>query len=118
LAPTGHWPEKKSHTEISLDSGSLFLYIADCKMEKRDVKKKRYGRENKSAISIPFTRANYQIFGAAMVVLLLGYVALATGPVDGFVTMTVAPILLVIGYCILIPIALLFTARNGDGKVE
>lgn len=43
----------------------------------------------------------WKIFVAGMASIVLGYVMLATGDV------TVSPILLVLGYCVLIPLSLL-----------
>ena len=40
-------------------------------------------------------------FGIGLIVIIAGFIALATGDI------TIAPILLVIGYCVLIPIAIL-----------
>jgi hypothetical protein len=37
----------------------------------------------------------------------LGYIFLSIPPVNGFMSMTVAPFLLVAGYCVIIPLALL-----------
>jgi hypothetical protein len=62
--------------------------------------------------SIPFGRRNYVLFGLSALVLLIGYWALSQGPVDGFLTLTLAPILLGIGYCILIPVAILSNGKK------
>ena len=48
-------------------------------------------------VEIPFTRKNYVIFGIAAAVILAGYIALSRGSI------TLAPILLLTGYLILIP---------------
>ena len=48
-------------------------------------------------VDIPFTRKNYVIFGIAAVVILAGYIALSRGSI------TLAPILLLLGYLVLIP---------------
>jgi NADPH-dependent 2,4-dienoyl-CoA reductase/sulfur reductase-like enzyme len=48
-------------------------------------------------VEIPFGRKNYIIFAAAAVVILVGYVALSRGSI------TLAPILLLTGYLVLIP---------------
>jgi len=55
---------------------------------------------------------NYLIFGTALLVLLIGYWALAQPPVDGFLSLTLAPILLVFGYCVLIPLAIMVKKRT------
>jgi hypothetical protein len=49
----------------------------------------------------PWTRKASIRWGAATLVLVLGYADLARGGV------TVAPILLVLGYCVLVPLAIL-----------
>ena len=48
-------------------------------------------------VDIPFTRKNYVIFGIAAAVIVAGYVALSRGSI------TLAPILLLLGYLVLIP---------------
>lgn len=49
----------------------------------------------------PYGRKNYLVFGLALIFIIIGYLALGMGSI------TLAPILLVIGYCVLIPIALI-----------
>ena len=53
-----------------------------------------------------YGKRNYFFLGIALATLVVGYVFLGVKPKDGFLTMYAAPILLVIGYCVLIPIAL------------
>ncbi len=61
---------------------------------------------------LPFTRLNYWLFALGVGVIVVGYFALAQPPVDGFISLTVAPILLVIGYCIIIPLAILYQKKK------
>lgn len=49
------------------------------------------------SVELPFTTKNYVIFSSAAVVILAGYVALSRGSI------TLAPILLLVGYLVLIP---------------
>jgi hypothetical protein len=56
---------------------------------------------------VPFTRKNYIAFAVGLAVLLLGYVFLAQPPADGFLSRTLAPILLVLGYCVIFPYAIM-----------
>ena len=56
--------------------------------------KRQSGRKLKES-GVPFTKLNYQLFGIASFLILIGYWALAQLPVDGFLTLTFAPILLV-----------------------
>ena len=46
-------------------------------------------------------RRNWLWWGAAILALLLGYIDLVRGGI------TLAPILLVLGYCVLVPVAIL-----------
>ncbi|HXG38034.1 MAG TPA: hypothetical protein VNL36_04600 [Bacteroidota bacterium] len=61
---------------------------------------------------LPFTKTNYQILGVALLVIVAGYVALAQKPWDGFLPLVVAPILLVAGYCILVPWGILYRSKK------
>lgn len=61
---------------------------------------------------LPFTKTNYQILGAALLVIIAGYIALAQKPWDGFLPLVVAPILLLTGYCILVPWGILYRSKK------
>ena len=61
--------------------------------------------------SLPFTKANYQILGLGLLIIVLGYVALSQPPWDGVMALDVAPILLVLGYCVVIPVGILFRKK-------
>ena len=53
-------------------------------------------------LSLPFTKINYQILAGGILSIVLGYIALAQEPWDGNMPLVVAPILLVLGYCIIL----------------
>jgi len=57
-----------------------------------------------------FGKNNWLLLGAGLVSIIFGFVALAAGSI------TVAPILLVLGYCVLIPIGIM-VGREKKGKV-
>ncbi len=57
----------------------------------------------------PFGKRNYMFFGAAMLSIILGYIALGQGSI------TLAPILLVLGYCVLVPVSLII---KGDPQQD
>ncbi|HLQ66314.1 MAG TPA: hypothetical protein VK123_03675 [Candidatus Limnocylindrales bacterium] len=48
-------------------------------------------------VELPFSRKNYIIFGLAAITVVAGYIALSKGSI------TLAPILLLLGYLVLIP---------------
>ena len=55
---------------------------------------------------------NFILFWVGLGTIGLGYLFLAIGPKDSFFSLTLAPIILIIGYAIVIPIALFLPARN------
>lgn len=59
----------------------------------------------------PFTRKNWAIFALGLATIVLGYIFLSIPPAEGFLSLTLAPILLVLGYCVLIPMAILVRDR-------
>ena len=60
------------------------------------------------ATAVPFGRRNWILFGVGIAVIVLGYVLLSIPPADGFLSLTAAPLLLVLGYCVLVPVAILY----------
>jgi hypothetical protein len=61
---------------------------------------------------LPFEAVNYWLFAFGLAVIIIGYIALSQPPVDGFMSLTLAPILLVIGYCVIIPAAILYQKKK------
>jgi hypothetical protein len=75
--------------------------------------KKRYrGRTYMEGEPLPFSKENYVLFAIGLFLIIFGYVALSKGPWDSFWSLTLAPILLVIGYCVAIPLAILFRKKG------
>lgn len=82
------------------------------------IKKKTKVRKKLKVVerSLPFTRENYSIFAIGILIIILGYIALSIGPFNSFSSLSVAPILLVIGYCVIIPIAILYRSKADDSE--
>ena len=55
----------------------------------------------------PLKGANRLIFLAGCAVIAVGYLMLSKGPVNNPLSLTWGPVLLVIGYCVIMPVALL-----------
>jgi len=69
-------------------------------MAKRARKReKRKGEERR--LRLQFSLKNYAVLGTGLLVIALGFLTLSKG------SMTLAPILLVLGYCVIIPVAIL-----------
>jgi Flp pilus assembly protein TadB len=60
---------------------------------------------------LSFGRRNYAVFGAAVICIVLGFLLLHRGSI------TAAPILLVLGYCVLVPYGLA-TGRRSETPGE
>ena len=67
---------------------------------------------------LPFTRRNWAIFALGIATIVFGYVLLSIPPADGFWSLTAAPLLLVGGYCVLLPIAILYKDPEADGSLS
>jgi hypothetical protein len=79
----------------------------------------RVARKVKQADVLSLEAVNYYILLAGVAVILLGYWALSMGPWDGFVPLTVAPILLVLGYCVIIPAGIIYRKKTpSSGTAE
>ncbi len=59
------------------------------------------GRRVTGGNTLPFGRKNQLLFGAGFLVILLGYYLLSKNSI------TLAPLLLVVGYCVLIPLSIM-----------
>ncbi len=55
---------------------------------------------------------DFIIVGVGIVTIILGYIIMATGDTYSFQSLSLAPVLLFIGYIILIPIALLYKKKK------
>ena len=56
----------------------------------------------------PYKTKNYVLFGAGVFVIIVGYLTMYLGEVDSFQSLVLSPLLLLIGYLVLIPYALLY----------
>jgi hypothetical protein len=65
-----------------------------------------------------FSSINYKLFGLSLVLLVVGYVCLGQGPVKNPLSLTIAPLILVGVYCVLIPIAIVAGGKKKSEKVE
>jgi uncharacterized membrane protein HdeD (DUF308 family) len=61
---------------------------------------------------LPFTKLNYYVFAAGLLAIVLGYFTLSQGSI------TLAPILLVVGYCVIIPVAILYRGKESSPSTE
>lgn len=68
---------------------------------------------------LPLSRINFIVILIGVLFVAAGYLAMLEGSVEGFLPIVVAPILLVLGYCVIIPLGILFKKSyfgSGQGK--
>jgi len=73
-------------------------------------------KKQKQEEIFPLVRTNFIILGIGIATIIIGYIALSGNTVESFRQLTVAPILLVIGYCIIIPVGIMY--RKKKQKIE
>ena len=89
--------------------------MADQGGKKRGAERRRERRPKQRARTqidrLPFQRANWLLFAVAIGVIVIGYLFLAGGSI------TLAPLLLVVGYCVLVPLAIIYRPRHRPGEL-
>ncbi|MBP1653795.1 MAG: hypothetical protein H6Q28_351 [Bacteroidetes bacterium] len=85
----------------------------------KPVNKRESKRKQVREVHLPLGKQNFLIMGGGFLVIIVGYLTMLTGGVEGFLPLVVAPILLVVGYCVLIPIGILYRpGRRAQGQAE
>ena len=53
------------------------------------------------------SKTNYLLFGIGLFLIIIGYILMGNGEVNSFQSLTLAPLMLFIGYLIVIPLSIL-----------
>ena len=66
-------------------------------------------KENKKTVKFlwPYKRKNYLLFGVGVFVIIVGYLIMYLGEVNSFQSLVISPLLLLVGYLVIIPMAIL-----------
>ena len=59
-----------------------------------------------------FGKINYQLFGFGLLTIILGYILMATGETESIQSIKIAPLILIVGYCVIIPAAILVKPKK------
>ena len=81
------------------------------------VMKHKRSEEKKLLPRIELGRPNLALFLIGAVILIVGYLLMSIGPWDNHLSMSVAPIVLLIGYIVVFPLAIFYRKRS-DSKSE
>ncbi len=73
--------------------------------------KEKQSRNIQLVDSWSFDKKNYTLFVIGVLLIIIGYFVMANGTVNSFQSLTLAPILLFLGYIVFIPAALIYRSR-------
>ena len=88
--------------------------MAKAKQKSVQTVKARKSKRELSHLHFALTSKNYMIITLGIVFIILGYILMAENSVDGFLPTIVAPILLIFGYCVVVPIGILYSSKSSD----
>ncbi len=77
---------------------------------------KKKKKDKKVIKSLIFEKENYLIFFGGVVTIILGYIIMAAGETYSTLSLTIAPIILFVGYMIIVPLAIMY--RKKPEKVD
>lgn len=62
------------------------------------------------------TKKNLVLIALGVLLLIIGFACLATGPAENPVSLTVAPLILCLAYLVIIPVGILWKGKKEDKK--
>jgi hypothetical protein len=62
--------------------------------------------------SLGLTKANFYIFLASLAVIILGYILMALGDTYDVLSLYISPIILTIGYVVVLPMSVLYRRKQ------
>ncbi len=68
--------------------------------------------------NLSFSKSNYLLFALGILIIIIGYFIMASGDTNSFKALTLAPIILLIGYLVLVPAAILYKQQKSKTKSE
>ncbi len=77
-------------------------------IRRKDLQRRRIGKDE----ILPLGKENFRIIGIGLLVIVVGYLAMLEGSVEGFLPLVLAPILLVAGYCVIVPLGIMYRKKE------
>tara|TARA_Y100000994_G_C15544631_1_gene381445 strand:- start:56 stop:286 length:231 start_codon:yes stop_codon:yes gene_type:complete len=59
-----------------------------------------------------FSKINYILFSIGLALVIFGYIFMASGEVNSFQSLTLAPVMLFLGYIVVIPASLVYRDKQ------
>jgi len=91
--------------------------MAKTKQQSVQALKSKRQKKELSHLHFAMTSKNYMIIGAGIAIIILGYVFMSENSVNGFLPTVVAPILLIFGYCVVVPFGILYKDKGVNENV-
>ena len=60
----------------------------------------------------PFNKINYALFVIGLISIGLGYLIITNNTVDSYASTKTGPLMLFIGYCVIIPISIIYKTKK------
>lgn len=92
-------------------------YMAKTKQQTVQTLKTRRNKRELSHLHFAMTSKNYMIIGLGIAIIIIGYILMSPNSVDGFLPTVVAPIMLIFGYCVVVPVGILYTDKGVNQNV-
>jgi lipoprotein signal peptidase len=104
------------------------ITMAKLNREKMNSDKKNNMGTVRSNWEFPLEKKNLQFLGLSFIVIIVGYLLMATsiseepalvdGTWNNFWAINVAPVILVIGYCVMIPFSIIYDFKSKKEQAE
>lgn len=99
--------------KMCIQSENLIFHFVDRKtltifgiMKEKTVEKKQF------IANLTLSKTNYILFGIGVLLITLGYFVMAKGEVYSFQSLSVAPLILLFGYLVVIPASILYKKKK------
>ena len=79
---------------------------------------KEVRKKQKISEFMPFGRKNLYILGIGLIMLVIGYILMAQPPVNGFLSRTLSPIVLMTAYLVVIPYSIFYGRKEAEQGPE
>jgi F0F1-type ATP synthase assembly protein I len=80
----------------------------------QQTQKKPIRKKAKETVVVMPEKMNYIILLLGVLVLFVGYLLMWIGGVDDALSLVISPIILMIGYCVIIPFGIMYRRKTAD----
>lgn len=98
------------HMLFPLDISENFVIIGVVMAQKGKKTPAAIAGSGKADVGLPFGKTNMILFAFGLLSVILGFITLASG------SEMLAPILLVLGYCVIIPVSIIWKDKGKRGE--